>query len=112
MAERNDGQSTGIASESSLLKEYELKIGYVMKISDRFWQLIVGYSALQAASFAGFKEENLRINVKERKLTLSAEALNKKIHKSLNLPKKVLSETVNTKCKNGVLEIRLKKNLN
>jgi HSP20 family molecular chaperone IbpA len=61
------------------------------------------------AEFAGFKEENLRTNVKRQRLTLSAEALDRKYYKSLNLPKRVIPETIRTTYKNGVLEIRLKK---
>jgi HSP20 family molecular chaperone IbpA len=61
------------------------------------------------AEFAGFKKEDLRINVKNQRLTLSAEAFDRKYHKSLNLPKRVIPSTICTTYKNGVLEIRLKK---
>jgi HSP20 family molecular chaperone IbpA len=61
------------------------------------------------AEFAGFKRENLKIQVKNQRLILSAEALNRKYHKSLNLPKRVVPSNIDTKYKNGVLEIRLKK---
>lgn len=61
------------------------------------------------AEFAGFKRENLRIHLKNQHLTLSAEALNRKYHKSLNLPKRVIPNKIRTTYKNGVLEIRLKK---
>jgi len=63
------------------------------------------------AEFAGFNKENLRINVRNQKLTLSARALNRKYYKSLNLPKRVVPDIVCTTYKNGVLEIRLKKAL-
>jgi len=59
--------------------------------------------------FAGFKRENLKINVRNQKLTLSAENPERKYYKSLNLPKRVIPETIRAKTKNGVLEIRLKK---
>jgi len=59
--------------------------------------------------FAGFKRENLRIRLKDQRLTLSAETLNRKYHKSLNLPKRVIPSKICTAYKNGVLEIRLKK---
>jgi len=59
--------------------------------------------------FAGFSRKNLRIRVKNQRLTLSAEALDQKYHKSLNLPTGVIPNGVRTACKNGVLEIRLKK---
>jgi HSP20 family molecular chaperone IbpA len=61
------------------------------------------------AEFAGFNREDLRIHLKEQRLTLSAEALDRKFHKSLNLPKRVIASTICTTYKNGVLEIRLKK---
>lgn len=61
------------------------------------------------AEFAGFKRESLKIHVKNQQLTLSAEALDRKYHKSLNLPKRVIPSNVRTTYKNGVLEIRLKK---
>ena len=59
--------------------------------------------------FAGFKKEDLRIDVKNQRLTLSAEASDRKYHKSLNLPKRVIPSTICTRYKNGVLERRLKK---
>lgn len=59
--------------------------------------------------FVGFKKEDLRINVKDRRLVLSAEASDRKYRKSLNLPKRVVPSTLCTTYKNGVLEIRLKK---
>jgi HSP20 family molecular chaperone IbpA len=61
------------------------------------------------AQFAGFKRENLKINVKNQRLTLSAETLDRKYYKSLNLPKRVIPNTMRTTYKNGVLEIRLEK---
>jgi HSP20 family molecular chaperone IbpA len=61
------------------------------------------------AEFAGFSRENIRTDVKNQRLTLSAEALDRKFHKSLNLPKRVIPTTMRTAYKNGVLEIRLKK---
>jgi HSP20 family molecular chaperone IbpA len=61
------------------------------------------------AEFAGFNKENLRINAESQRLTLCAEALNRKYYKSLNLPKRVIPSTIRTTYKNGVLEIKLKK---
>ena len=61
------------------------------------------------AEFAGFNRENLRINVKNQKLTLSARTSDRKYYKSLNLPKRVIPDTICTTYKNGVLKIRLKK---
>jgi len=61
------------------------------------------------ADFAGFQKENIRVHVKNQRLTLSAEALDRKYYKSLNLPKRVIPNNLHTTYKNGVLEIRLKK---
>ena len=61
------------------------------------------------AQIAGFNKETLKINVTDRKLTLSAKAKDRKYYKSLNLPKEVIPNVTNTTYKNGVLEIRLKK---
>ena len=61
------------------------------------------------ADFAGFKRENLRIRMKNQKLVLSAESAERKYYKSLNLPKRVVPKTLRTRYKNGVLEIRLRK---
>ena len=61
--------------------------------------------------FAGFSKDNLRINVRNQKLILSAKASDRRFRKSLNLPKRVIPDTACTTYKNGVLEIRLKKAL-
>lgn len=63
------------------------------------------------AEFAGFKNESLKVHVKDQRLTLSAKAFGRKYYKSLNLPKRVIQDTLRTKYKNRVLEIRLKKAL-
>jgi HSP20 family protein len=61
------------------------------------------------AEFAGFKRENLKIHVKDQRLILSAESSDRKYHKSLNLPKRVIPSTMCTSFKNGVLEIEFEK---
>jgi HSP20 family protein len=61
------------------------------------------------AEFAGFNKDDLKVRVKGEKLTVAAEALDRKYRKSLNLPKRVIPNTIRTTYKNGVLEIRLKK---
>lgn len=61
------------------------------------------------AELAGFNKEDLKINVENQRLTLSAKTFERKYHKSLNLPARVIPSTMCTKYKNGVLEIRLKK---
>jgi HSP20 family molecular chaperone IbpA len=59
--------------------------------------------------FAGFDREDLRIHLRDQRLTLTAETVDRKFHKCLNLPKRVIPSTICTTYKNGVLEIRLKK---
>ena len=61
------------------------------------------------AEFTGFNKEDLKINAENQRLTLSAKTLERRYHKSLNLPARVIPNTMCTKYKNGVLEIRLKK---
>jgi HSP20 family molecular chaperone IbpA len=61
------------------------------------------------AELAGFSKEDLKVNVKNQRLTLSAKTFERKYHKSLNLPARVIPNTMCTTYKNGVLEIRLKK---
>ena len=61
------------------------------------------------AEFVGFNRENLRIHVKNQRLTLSAETPDRKYYKSLNLPIGVIPNSIRTAYKNGVLEIRLRK---
>jgi HSP20 family protein len=61
------------------------------------------------ADFAGFNREDLRVHVKGERLTVAAQASDRKYRKSLNLPKRVIPSTIRTTYKNGVLEIRLKK---
>lgn len=61
------------------------------------------------AEVTGFKKENLKIQVKNQRLILSAETSERKYYKSLNLPIGVIPNKIHTVCKNGVLEIRLKK---
>jgi len=61
------------------------------------------------AEFAGFSTEDLRVHAKAEKLTVNAERADRRYRKSLNLPKRVIPNTMRTTYKNGVLEIRLKK---
>lgn len=61
------------------------------------------------AELAGFKRENIKVDVEEQKLNLSANTLDRRHYKSLDLPKRVIPEAVRTAYKNGVLEIRIKK---
>ncbi len=61
------------------------------------------------AEFAGFDRNDLKINARNQRLTLSAVSAGRKYHKSLNLPKRVIPNAIRTTFKNGVLEIQLKK---
>ncbi|MGQ9507251.1 MAG: Hsp20/alpha crystallin family protein [Candidatus Bathycorpusculaceae bacterium] len=61
------------------------------------------------AEAKGVKKENLKIQIENQRLTLSAEDLERRYRKSLNLPARVIPNTMRTRYKNGVLEIRLKK---
>jgi len=61
------------------------------------------------ADLAGFSREDLKVHVRGERLTLAAQASDRKYRKSLNLPKRVIPNTLRTTYKNGVLEIRLKK---
>jgi HSP20 family protein len=61
------------------------------------------------AEFVGFSKDNLEISVDKYRLTLCAQAMDRRYYKSLNLPKRVIPNTIRTSCKNGVLEIQLKK---
>jgi HSP20 family molecular chaperone IbpA len=61
------------------------------------------------AGFAGIPQENLEVHLNDQRLTLIAHDSDRKYHKYLNLPQKVVSSNIHTKYKNGVLEIRLKK---
>lgn len=61
------------------------------------------------AELVGFNIEDLKINVRDLRLILSAHASDRKYYKSLNLPERVIPSTMRTTYKNGVLEIHLKK---
>ena len=61
------------------------------------------------AEIVGFNKETMKINVKDQKITLSAKAKYRRYYKSLNLPKVVIPNIMQTTYKNGVLEIKLKR---
>jgi len=61
------------------------------------------------AELAGFRKENLRIHVRNQQLILSADDLDHKYHKTLNLPGRVIPSNIKTTYKNGVFEVRLKR---
>ena len=63
------------------------------------------------AGFAGITSENLKIHVNDQRLILNVRGSHQNYYKNLNLPTKVISTNMQTKYKNGVLEIKLKKKL-
>jgi HSP20 family molecular chaperone IbpA len=63
------------------------------------------------AEFAGFDNEHLRVDVKDMRLVLTAQAGDRKYYKSLNLPSRVIPKAIHLKRRNGVLEIRLTKTI-
>lgn len=67
------------------------------------------FQIVVVAEFAGFDRDDLKINARNQRLTLSAVSAGRKYHKSLNLPKRVIPNAVRTTFKNGVLEIQLRK---
>ena len=76
---------------------------HLIDVLERTHEIVV------VADFAGFNREDLKVRLKGERLTVAAEALDRKYRKSLNLPKRVIPSTIRTTYKNGVLEIRLKK---
>ncbi len=88
----------------------EIHAGRRMREPEPLIDILEGKDEIMVvAEFAGFNTENLRIHVKNQRLTLSAESSDRKYYKSLNLPKRVIPSTLRTSHKNGVLEIQLKK---
>jgi HSP20 family molecular chaperone IbpA len=61
------------------------------------------------AELAGFKREDIKVDIEEQKINLSANTPDRRYYKSLDLPKRVIPEAVCTAYKNGVFEIRMKK---
>ena len=90
------------APKSLTVKEYKWIEPLIDIIEDKDEIVVV-------AGLAGFKREDLKIRAENKQLVLSAEAVDRKYHKSLNLPEKVIPTTMRTTYKNGVLEIRLKR---
>ncbi|MGB9714051.1 MAG: Hsp20/alpha crystallin family protein [Candidatus Bathyarchaeales archaeon] len=91
-----------LAPKSLAVKEYKWMEPLIDVLEDKDEIVVV-------AGLAGFKREDLKIRAEHKQLILSAEAVDRKYHKSLNLPEKVVPTTMRTTYKNGVLEIRLKR---
>ncbi len=61
------------------------------------------------AEMPGVNEENIKLDLKEDILDISAQSGDRKYHKEVLLPAKVKPETLTSSYKNGILEIRIKK---
>jgi len=59
----------------------------------------------------GVNEEDIKIDLKEDILDICASSRDRKYHKEVLLPTQVKTETLSSKYKNGILEIRLKKEI-
>ncbi|MEM3464039.1 MAG: Hsp20/alpha crystallin family protein [Candidatus Bathyarchaeia archaeon] len=91
-----------LAPKSLAVKEYRWMEPLIDILEDKDEIVVV-------AGLAGFRREDLKVHAEHKQLILSAEAVDHKYRKSLNLPGKVVPSTMRTTYKNGVLEIRLKR---
>jgi len=61
------------------------------------------------AEMPGVNEGNIKLDLKEDILDISAENGDRKYHKEVLLPAKIKAETLKSSYKNGILEVRMKK---
>jgi len=61
------------------------------------------------AEMPGVNEEDIKLDLKGDILDISAQSRDRKYHKEILLPIKVVPETLTSSYKNGILEIRVKK---
>ncbi len=61
------------------------------------------------AEMPGVNQEDIRLDMKEDILDISARTADRKYHKEILLPSKVSAETMTSSYNNGVLEIKVKK---
>ncbi len=61
------------------------------------------------AEMPGVNEEEIKVNLSDDILDISAKNQDRKYHKEILLPSKVKAETLTSNYKNGVLEVRIKK---
>ncbi|NQS89654.1 Hsp20/alpha crystallin family protein, partial [Patescibacteria group bacterium] len=61
------------------------------------------------AEMPGINEEDIKLDLKDDILDISAESNGRKYHKEVLLPVKVKVETLASSYKNGILEIKIKK---
>jgi HSP20 family protein len=57
----------------------------------------------------GINEADIRLDLKEDILDISAQTGDRKYHKEVLLPAKVQADTMSTSCNNGILEIKVRK---
>jgi len=61
------------------------------------------------AEMPGISEGDLKLDLKGDVLDISAQSKNRKYHKEILLPSKVMPETLITNYKNGILEVKINK---
>ncbi len=61
------------------------------------------------AEMPGVRQEDIKLDLKEDILDISAQTGDRKYHKEVLLPAKVKPETLESSYKNGILEIKIKK---
>ena len=61
------------------------------------------------AEMPGVNEEEIKINLSDDILDISAKNQDRKYHKEILLPSKVKAETLTSNYKNGIFEVRIKK---
>ena len=61
------------------------------------------------AEMPGINKEDLRLDLKEDILDISAQTGDRKYHKEILLPAKVKADTMSSSYNNGILEVRVKK---
>jgi len=61
------------------------------------------------AELPGVEKNDIKLHVNEKDLTISVDSKGRKYHKELELPVSVLPASAKASCKNGVLEVRLKR---
>jgi HSP20 family protein len=64
------------------------------------------------AEIPGVKEEDIKLDLREDILDISAQSGERKYHKEVLLPGKVKAETLASSYKNGILEVRMAKMIN
>jgi HSP20 family molecular chaperone IbpA len=66
-------------------------------------------SIVVVTELIGIDKSNVDLHATQDKLTISVDSLDRKYHKEIQLPARVVVGSSSSRLKNGVLEIRLKK---